>query len=369
MPRIDGTTCHSVLRLVLAPVVALVMLALLALPSPARAADPAEVEELIRQGVEARRAGKDHAAVPLFRKAYDLERSARTAAQLGLVEAALGYWLAAEQHLNEALSFPRHPWLLRNKEDIDRTLRSVQSYIGEVVVTGAPAGAEVLLNGRGVGRLPLAEPLRVAEGPVVVEVRAPGYLASTTNLKIDGGRRESLRIALQRGSEPGKAAGGGGVRAPGPQGAGAGTGAEAGGGTEAQAHGQAAAANAGGARWLRPASFAAAAVGAAALAVGTYGLLDQRSLSRKFASQGCTTSNMAPDKGGQGCQGLYDDARGRERLAVAGFVTGGVLAAGAVVGLLLAAGQDERPQPPELSVSLSGAGGSRGASAAVTLAF
>jgi hypothetical protein len=332
------------------------VLGALALPARARAADPAEVEELIRQGVELRRANKDHAAVPLFQRAYDLERSARTAAQLGLVESSLGYWLAAERHLNEALSFPRHPWLLRNKAEIDKALRDVQSYIGEVAVTGAPAGAEVLLNGRAVGRLPLPEPLRLAEGPAVVEVRAPGYLPSTTNLKIDGGRRESLNIALQPGS--GAAAG------PGTP---PGTGAHARAPTspETTAARQVDAGAGPPRAWLRPVSFGVAAVAAGALAVGTYAVVDQRSLSRKFTQQACNT--MANDKGGPACQDLYEDARARERLALVGFVSGGVLAAGAVVGLLLASGRDDAPSRYDVGWSVGA--GSCGASAAVNVSF
>jgi hypothetical protein len=332
------------------------VLGALALPAPARAADPAQVEELIRQGVELRRASKDHAAVPLFQRAYDLERSARTAAQLGLVEASLGYWLAAERHLNEALSFPRHPWLLRNKAEIDKALRDVQSYIGEVAVTGTPAGAEVLLNGRAVGRLPLTEPLRLAEGPAVIEVRAPGHLPSTTNMKIDGGRRESLNIALQRGGAGAAATGtmpsaAGDARPPVSPETTAARQVDAGAGPPRA--------------WLRPVSFGVAAVAAGALAVGTYAVVDQRSLSRKFSQQACNT--MANDKGGPACQDLYEDARARERLALVGFVSGGVLAAGAVVGLLLASGRDDAPRRYDVGWSV-GAGG-RGASAAVNISF
>ena len=126
----------------------MLLAALAVAPAPARAqpANPAEVEELIRQGNDLRRAGKDPMAVPVFQKAYDLERSARTAAQLGLVEAQMGYWVAAERHLSEALSFTRHPWLDRNRAVVDETLKRVQSYIGELGVTGSPSGAEVLVN-------------------------------------------------------------------------------------------------------------------------------------------------------------------------------------------------------------------------------
>ena len=84
---------------------------------------PAAVEDLIRKGNELRTKGEDQYALPLFQKAYDLERSPRTAAQLGLVEAALGYWLASERHLQEALTSTRNPWLIRSRRRSGRPWR------------------------------------------------------------------------------------------------------------------------------------------------------------------------------------------------------------------------------------------------------
>src|SRR5688500_10991836 len=63
------------------------------------AAVPTRVEELIRQGVALRRSGQDQAALPLFQKAHEIGHTPRTAAQLGLVEMALGYVLEAERDL------------------------------------------------------------------------------------------------------------------------------------------------------------------------------------------------------------------------------------------------------------------------------
>src|SRR5947209_5434763 len=65
---------------------------------PALGASPAaEAESLIRDGVALRREQRDVQALPLFQKAYDLVRNARTAGQLGLCELSLGYWIEAEQ--------------------------------------------------------------------------------------------------------------------------------------------------------------------------------------------------------------------------------------------------------------------------------
>src|SRR5690242_7609040 len=55
----------------------------------AEAADPTE-DELIRQGVESRRHRDDAGALATFQKAYELHKSARAAAQMGLAEFALG---------------------------------------------------------------------------------------------------------------------------------------------------------------------------------------------------------------------------------------------------------------------------------------
>jgi len=73
-------------------------------PSVARADGAPQVEELIRQGIELRQAGQDVRAFPLFQKAYESDRTPRTAGQLGLCELALGYWVESEKHLGEALA-------------------------------------------------------------------------------------------------------------------------------------------------------------------------------------------------------------------------------------------------------------------------
>src|SRR6516165_11970694 len=62
-------------------------------PASVARAQAEEAESLIRQGVELRKEGKDALALPFFEKAYQKSRNPRTAAQLGLGEMALGYWV------------------------------------------------------------------------------------------------------------------------------------------------------------------------------------------------------------------------------------------------------------------------------------
>ena len=72
----------------------------------ARAADE-DPEALIQQAVELRRKGDNARAYGYLKRAYDLARTPRSAAQLGLVEHALGRFPDAEVHLGEALATGR----------------------------------------------------------------------------------------------------------------------------------------------------------------------------------------------------------------------------------------------------------------------
>jgi len=165
---------------------------------PARAGESGEAEALIRQGVELRGQKKDERALPLFEKAYQISRSPRTAGQLGLVEMALGYFVDAEKYLSEAVASPDHPWVAKNLATLKAQLATAKTQIGELYIIGEPAGAEVLVNGKPVGKLPLSSPIRLDKGRADVQVRASGYVASTDSVVMVGGKREDRSYRLQR---------------------------------------------------------------------------------------------------------------------------------------------------------------------------
>jgi hypothetical protein len=177
---------------------AAVLVAFAAVPAaPARAATDAEqAEALIREGVKLR--GKDKApqALPLFEKAYQISRTPRTAAQLGLCELELGYYVAAERYLTEALAAPDHPWVAKNKGTLKKPLETARANIGELGLILSPPTAEVLLNQKPLDRALLAAPIRLDKGPVDVEVRAPGYEPARETVTIVGGKREDRTFTL-----------------------------------------------------------------------------------------------------------------------------------------------------------------------------
>jgi hypothetical protein len=162
----------------------------------AYATDPAAVEALIARGVELRRAGDDVRALPLFKQAYDQAGTPRSAAQLGLVEMQLGYHAEADRHLREALASPDDFWVRKNRTALEGALADLRGRLAEIHIRGTPAGAEVLVNQRPVGRLPLDGPVRVAKGEVTIEVRAPGGKVGRRSFATTPGQSERVEFHL-----------------------------------------------------------------------------------------------------------------------------------------------------------------------------
>jgi hypothetical protein len=154
-----------------------------AIAPPARAADAAE-DMLNKEGVEARRRNDDAVAWEIFRRAYDLHQSPRSAAQMGLAEIALGRWTDAELHLEEALRADGDPWVRKNRQVLGASLDRVRNQFGSLQVLGNPSGAEVVVEGAVIGKLPMTSPIRIRTGECRLAVRARGYAEASRTVAI-----------------------------------------------------------------------------------------------------------------------------------------------------------------------------------------
>jgi hypothetical protein len=171
----------------------------------ARAAADTE-DELVVRGVALRRDGDDQAAADIFRQAYERFHTPRAAGQLGLAEQALGRWEDAEAHLREALRAENDPWVKKNHATLGRDMITIKTHIARVEILGQPEGAEIIVNGRAAGRLPLPGPVSTSAGEVDVEGRAPGYQREVRRLSLIGGQYQHIVIRLQKEAVPGPAA-------------------------------------------------------------------------------------------------------------------------------------------------------------------
>jgi tetratricopeptide (TPR) repeat protein len=164
--------------------------------SSGRAENP-EADKFVAEGIELRARGKDNEALRAFQKASEIDpESVRVQIHLATVHQALGNWLLADEYLSMALARQNHPYVNRHRQTLEDAKKVIEGNIGRLELEGEPAGAEVRLNGRLVGTLPLAAPIRSTIGSYLLEVRREGFYAVQRPIVITGGGlvREAIHL-------------------------------------------------------------------------------------------------------------------------------------------------------------------------------
>ena len=165
-------------------------------------AEAADTEEaLIHRGIELRKQGNDRAALEEMQRAYAIEHAPRAAAQLGFAEQALGLWPDAEEHVHEALTATGDAWVRKNRTTIEAALATIRAHVGRVQIDGGEPGAQVTVNGRPVGSIPLRDSVPVNAGPVDVEVRASGYAPALKTVNVAAGELTRVSFTLLPAAE------------------------------------------------------------------------------------------------------------------------------------------------------------------------
>jgi len=165
------------------------------LATPALQAQTTGDRALIEQGRALRRAGRNAAALEAFREAYALSPTPEAAGQIGFAEHALEHWEPAWRFLRMALGAADDRWVIAQRRALEFSLQEVERHLGSLRVETATPGATISLDGRDSGVLPMSEAVRVAEGRVVVEVRAPGHRTDRREVTIAAG--ETVRLVVQ----------------------------------------------------------------------------------------------------------------------------------------------------------------------------
>ena len=151
-------------------------------------------DNLIRQGVECRRKRDDACGLRFFQQAYDKGHTPRALAQMGLAEQALGKWVAASEHLREALAVHGDPWIEKNRAVLTDSAGHVADHVGFVEIFGGSPGAEVRVDGAARGTLPLARSLATTTGTVAIDLAMAGRLPirRTTTVRAGETTREAF---------------------------------------------------------------------------------------------------------------------------------------------------------------------------------
>ena len=159
------------------PTIVAILLCGLVLVRPASAVTASESpDSLIDRGLDLRRQGKPAEALELFERANSVAPSARAVAQMGLAEISLHRWIDADTHITAALARHDSEWIEnpKTRETLRKALADVGSHLGRIRVEGTN-GAEITIEGRVVGRLPLPTAAAVNPGAIRIRATAPGY--------------------------------------------------------------------------------------------------------------------------------------------------------------------------------------------------
>jgi hypothetical protein len=155
-----------------------------------------ELRRLMDEGVVLRREGRDQEAAEVFRRAHDAGAGAAALAQLALAEQALGRWLDAAEHLEAAMLEEDNEWIARHRAALESSQRTILAHLGTLEIEGEPAGARVTIDGRDVGTLPLAAPIRVEAGSVVVGAELADHYPVQRVVAVLAGRRARLVLSF-----------------------------------------------------------------------------------------------------------------------------------------------------------------------------
>jgi hypothetical protein len=186
------------MRLVPRKRAAVLVLALIAIAGtkPARAEDP---ESLIRQGIDLRKRGDNATAEGYFIRAYELARTSRSAAQLGLVEMALHNYEGAETRLTEALG-AHDAWIERNRVTLETSRDKCRGHLGALVVATAAAGTVVIIDEGPSRPIPDDGVVYLSPGSHDLRATTPSGNVVTKKLTVLEGQKQDLAFEASAGS-------------------------------------------------------------------------------------------------------------------------------------------------------------------------
>ena len=169
--------------------------------TPAIAAE--DPESLIREGVTLRRQGHDARAEGYFRRAYQLATTPRTAAQLGLVELALGEFAEADARLTEALS-NRDAWVSEHQKEIEGGRATARQHLLRVEMASAPPGATYASDRASPVAIPPNGVVWLPPGATTLRIEAPGRRSIEVHAEGRAGEVRQITLELPAREEPAK---------------------------------------------------------------------------------------------------------------------------------------------------------------------
>jgi len=169
---------------------------------PSRAAQTAplrdDAEALLVQGKAAFQAGMLEEAEAILELAFALKPSHDIAAILGLVELKLAKAREAAEHLAFALRQAPPSDSDSGRARIRQLLDEALPFVGVLRVKASAEGAEILVDGKVVGKEPLAGDVFVEPGSHRIEARLTSYMPTAQAVTVAKGQSADVALALMK---------------------------------------------------------------------------------------------------------------------------------------------------------------------------
>ncbi len=163
----------------------------------ARADQSARAKELFLKGVSAYSQQNYVAALVYFRKSYELKPKPVVLYNIAMCHRALFQYKASIEAFKKYLATMGRKIRRSRRREVESYIREMEAKLGRIALDVKPDGAEVLLDGRPVGRTPLPGELTVDPGTHVVVVRKEGYETFRKEVELADGQTLALAKVLQ----------------------------------------------------------------------------------------------------------------------------------------------------------------------------
>lgn len=160
-----------------------------------RAQQP-DYDHFITEALQAYDAGRFAEARTLFRRAHDLQPTARTFRTLGMCSFNLGDYIDALQNLEAALADLRKPLTREQQAHVSELIERANRRVGRFRLKLAPENASLRVDAA-VPVLLSRRELLLEPGRHVIELTAEGHRPSQRELTVEAGDRATLEFHLE----------------------------------------------------------------------------------------------------------------------------------------------------------------------------
>jgi hypothetical protein len=150
------------------------------------------------QGVAAFAKENYTASLEAFVRSYSLNPKASVLFNIAMCRKALFLYVDSLATFRKYLTDGASKVTPERRAEVEQAIAEMERLIGGVVITGAPVGARVSIDGAERGAAPFTRPLPADPGKHIVEVRCDGYEPMRADIAVASGAETTVQAELEK---------------------------------------------------------------------------------------------------------------------------------------------------------------------------